>query len=811
MSSELTTTNAPSENTLDVPDELDETKFFTTDNGDETLVSHDDLEREVNNEFKPHFREIERYWVNKPYSFVVLYHSRRENEMRYYAIEPHLTSVERDLVDFLRKKLTLSIDYEKVSADATARERAQVIRQEAATLLRRYNLVDKSRNIADDAGLTEKFSAFVSRILERQADKQAKKANDKNTEVKKATGNRNRKAGSAPRPIDEDGNITRLTDRQVEKLMYYLVRDFIGYERIDPLKHDINVEDISCDGYNSNVFAYHTEYEQLITNIHHGEKDLDEFVIKLAQQAGKGISKRQPNVDCTLPDGSRAQLTLGSEVSAHGTNYTIRQFKDIPFTPVDLINWNTFAIDQMVYLWLCIENNRSAVFAGGTASGKTTSLNAVTLFIPSNKKIVSIEDTREIELPQKNWIASVTRQSFTAGGDDAIDEFDLLEDALRQRPDYIIMGEVRGEEGRTLFQAMNTGHTTYTTFHADSVGEVIKRFTTDPINVTKSMFSALDVVCNQEAIQVDGHMTRRNTAITEIDTYEPTTDEFTVDKAFEWLPKEDQFKQHGRSELLAEIQHANGWNDDKLELEKFKRKVVLSYMVRKGIKSYSGVAATLQGFINDSETILAMIAQEKLEQNLDNLKDLKSVDISISDEQEALVPRPDPDSELFDYCGEVLDEAEMTLFPEYEDLDVALTETLEEPDDTEEEDNELSEEELDELLESVESLGEDDPDGEPNIREVEETDESTDDSKTLTDFQESEPVSDKSTTDTNTDVTDTTETTATTYVDDGQCICETDGGERCQNDAEPNDLFCIVHDESDPIAPEATIDGGANQ
>jgi len=145
-------------------------------------------------------------------------------------------------------------------------------------------------------------------------------------------------------------------------------------------------------------------------------------------------------VDATLPDGSRAQLTLGREVSDHGTNYTIRQFNEIPFTPIDLINWKTFSLDEMAFLWLSIENHKSLIFAGGTASGKTTSLNAVSLFIPSNAKIVSIEDTREVELPQRNWIASVTRPSFSDDDKGDIDEFDLLEAALRQRPDYIVMG-----------------------------------------------------------------------------------------------------------------------------------------------------------------------------------------------------------------------------------------------------------------------------------------------------------------------------------------------------------------------------------
>ncbi len=220
------------------------------------------------------------------------------------------------------------------------------------------------------------------------------------------------------------------------------------------------------------MFVYHTDYEQIISNVVHGKLELDDFVVKLAQRSGKGISKRQPQVDATLPDGSRAQLTLGREVSDHGTNYTIRQFKDVPFTPIDLVNWNTFSLEEMAFLWLCIENNKSLIFAGGTASGKTTSMNAVSMFIPPRSKVLSIEDTRELALPQRNWVASVTRPSFGEDDKGDVDEFDLLEAALRQRPDYIVMGEIRGEEGRTLFQVMSTGHTTYTTFHADSVGEV---------------------------------------------------------------------------------------------------------------------------------------------------------------------------------------------------------------------------------------------------------------------------------------------------------------------------------------------------
>jgi flagellar protein FlaI len=479
--------------------------------------------------------------------------------------------------------------------------------------------------------------------------------------------------GSEVRPegavLDEDAE--SLDEYQVEKLLYYLRRDFIGYERIDGIKHDINVEDISCDGYNSPVFVYHSDYEQIITNVYHGREELDDFVVKLAQRSGKGISKRSPQVDATLSDGSRAQLTLGDEVSDHGTNYTIRQFKDVPFTPIDLICWNTFSLDEMAFLWLCIENHKSLIFAGGTASGKTTSLNAVSLFIPSNAKIVSIEDTREVELPQRNWIASVTRPSFAEDGGGDVDEFALLEAALRQRPDYIVMGEIRGEEGRTLFQVMSTGHTTYTTFHADSVGEVLKRFTTEPINVSKTMFTALDLVSIQTSTRVEGSKVRRNKSLTEINHYDAENDEINVQDVYQWQAETDEYLKMGNSNTLEEIMFDRGWSFEKLNGELFKRQVVLAYLLDRGLNTYAEVAATFQAFINDQETILSLIAEDELRQSLEDLREMESVQINIEPEKEAMVPRPTPDRETTELAAAILERAEETLLPEYRGTDGA--------------------------------------------------------------------------------------------------------------------------------------------
>jgi flagellar protein FlaI len=643
--------------TVSVNEELDEDRFFSTQDGYTTLVNRYDLEHAVPLRKKPHFREVERYWVNEPFAFVVIFHSEKENEKKYYMVEPHLNEIERDLKEFLSRKLRMAIKYsdEDISVEGSEADRRQVIERETERLMRRYDLRDMGS--------------------EGKLDKLMRRAG-----LREEKGPRGPPEGieARPEPAVLNDDPETLTEYQVEKILYELKRDFIGYSKIDGIKHDINVEDVSCDGYNTRVFVYHTSYESIITNISHGKQTLDDFVVKLAQRSGKGISKRQPQVDATLPDGSRAQLTLGNEVSDHGTNYTIRQFKDIPFTPVDLINWNTFALDQMAFLWLCIENNKSILFAGGTASGKTTTLNACSLFIPSKAKIVSIEDTREVKLPQRNWVASVTRPSFADDDSGDIDEFDLLEAALRQRPEYIVFGEVRGEEGRTLFQVMSTGHTTYTTFHADSVAEVLRRFTTDPINVSKTMFTALDLVGIQTQTRVDGHKVRRNRNLTEINHYDAENDEINVQDLYQWQAETDEYLKMGSSNTLQELRFDRGWSQQEIDDEMFRRRVVLAYLIREGLNDYAQVAATLQAYMTDPETTMALIATDQLEAGLDDLREMESVDISIDASQEAMFPRPEPSGDLEADIEDILEEAEGRVFDAYrdetqEDLEEALS------------------------------------------------------------------------------------------------------------------------------------------
>ncbi|MFB6163522.1 MAG: type II secretion system protein E, partial [Haloarculaceae archaeon] len=301
------------ERTVNVNEDLDEDMFFSDVEGNTTVVNRYDLEKAVPLEKKSHFQELERYWVNKPYACVVIFHSKKENEKKYYVIEPHLNPIEEELREFLSGKLKTAIKYsdDDVVVQGSEADRADVIQREAQRLLERYDLL--AGDASPSLGTIDQFKQLLGMDVELPA-----------TASGPLSGIESR---PEPNVLAEDPDV--LSEYQVEKLLYVLERNFIGFSKIDAVKHDINVEDVSCDGYNSRVFVYHTDYEQIISNVEHGESELDDFVVKLAQRSGKGISKRQPQVDATLPDGSRAQLTLGREVSDHGTNYTIRQFKDV--------------------------------------------------------------------------------------------------------------------------------------------------------------------------------------------------------------------------------------------------------------------------------------------------------------------------------------------------------------------------------------------------------------------------------------------------------------------------------------------------
>nr|WP_321350745.1 type II/IV secretion system ATPase subunit [uncultured Methanoregula sp.] len=390
------------------------------------------------------------------------------------------------------------------------------------------------------------------------------------------------------------------------KLQYYLIRNFIGWSRIDPLMKDPFLEDISCDGNKVPIFLYHRKYRNIKTNITFDSDVLNSLAIALAQRSGKHISTGSPIIDATLPDGSRLQLTFGSEVTTRGTSFTIRKFREEPFSPVELMEIGTFNADALVYFWIAIENNKSLIFIGGTASGKTSSLNAVSLFIPPVAKVVSIEDTREITLFHDNWIASVTREALTEGGN-AINMFDLLRSAMRQRPEYIIVGEVRGPEAQTLFQAMNTGHTTFSTMHAGTVDAAIHRLESEPLNVPRNMMQALNIISVQALIFRGVERVRRVQEIVEITGIDPSTGNLQVNNVFLYDPVKDIFTYTGRSQIYSDIAERRGWTKDQLESEVSLRKSVLSAMRQQEITDYISVASLFHAYNIDAKGVLANI------------------------------------------------------------------------------------------------------------------------------------------------------------------------------------------------------------
>jgi len=308
-----------------------------------------------------------------------------------------------------------------------------------------------------------------------------------------------------------------------------------------------------------------------------------------------------------MNDGSRIQMTLGSEVTAHGSTFTIRKFRDEPITPTDLIEWHTFSPLGIAFLWLAVENGKSCIFAGGTASGKTTTLNAISLFIPPLAKIVTLEDTRELKLPHPNWIPSVTRDSFSQDGRGEIDMYELLRAALRQRPEYILVGEVRGREALTLFQAMSTGHVTYATMHADSVASAVHRLENPPIGVPRNMLSALDLMSIQVQARVGGQRIRRNKQLIEILDVDPRTNELITNEVFRWHPATDEIRYSGKSYILEQIMEDRGWSEERMREELKRRQEVLEWMRIKKIRHYQDVSKILISYFRDPEAVIQRV------------------------------------------------------------------------------------------------------------------------------------------------------------------------------------------------------------
>ena len=408
--------------------------------------------------------------------------------------------------------------------------------------------------------------------------------------------------------ISED-YLLNLSPGLMEKLFYYVERDALGFGKIDPLMKDPHIEDISCDGPGIPVFLYHRKHGSLKTSVmFETEEELSSFVIKLAQKCGKHVSIAEPMLDATMPEGSRIQLTLSTEVTTKGSTFTIRKFRVDPLTPPDLVELNTMSPEMAAYMWMAVEYGASALFAGGTASGKTSTLNAMSLFIPPGAKIVSIEETRELNLPQPNWIPGLARSGFgeVIGNKLAgeIDMYDLMKAALRQRPEYIIVGEIRGKESYVLFQAMATGHTTYSTVHADSPQSLIHRLEGKPLDIPRIMMQSLDIVVIQSLVKVGGKRQRRCKLVIEIVGIDSKTKEILTNEVFRWIPERDEFAYSGKSYVLERVRGNTGISKAELDKEFQTRIEIIRWMKNKNIKSYKDVARLVSRYYEDPKSVI---------------------------------------------------------------------------------------------------------------------------------------------------------------------------------------------------------------
>lgn len=407
----------------------------------------------------------------------------------------------------------------------------------------------------------------------------------------------------------------KLTPESRLKLEYFMYRDFVGLGKIEPLMHDPNIEDVSCDGISIPLFIYHRNpmYGEVQTNVIFDDKvELDAFVMKLSQKCARSISIAQPLLDGALPDGSRVQATLGTDIAMRGSNFTIRKFTKEPITPVDEMNFQTGNAEIMAYLWLAIENRLSVLVAGPTATGKTSFLNALSLFIKPELKIVSIEDTAELRLPHPNWIPEVSRASFGKGGYGEVSMFDLLKASLRQRPDYIIVGEVRGEEAYVMFQGMATGHPSLGTLHADSLNAIVDRLTTKPISLPKALIQNLDLVVFLVLTKKSGGAyIRRVKEIVEIIGYDYRSKRLITNTAWTWDPEKDDYI-HIKSIILDKIRERMGYSIEDLKQDLANRIKILQWLQNNNVTNYKEVASYLKTYYSNPNYITDLIQKKPI-------------------------------------------------------------------------------------------------------------------------------------------------------------------------------------------------------
>jgi flagellar protein FlaI len=386
-----------------------------------------------------------------------------------------------------------------------------------------------------------------------------------------------------------------LPDVSWYKILYHAERDLVGFGKIDSLMRDPNIEDISCDGVNKSVYIWHRQFESIETNLQlESDEILDNMVVKLVHMSGKHVSSAFPIVDASLPGKHRLAVAYRREITPFGTAFTIRKFRDDPYSIVDLINIGTFTEEMAAYFWVCLENHASIMVLGGTAAGKTTALNALACLIKPGSKVITIEETAELNLSHENWVSLIARQSYGLGGSSVgeVALFDLVKTSMRHRPDIMIVGEIRGQEAYVLFQALATGHGGMATMHADGIESAVKRLTQKPMEISPAYIPLMNIVMSVQRVHLVKNGEKR--AYRRILNVNEVVDFGDYRTPFKWDPINDvQAIDFSKSQLIQKIAASQGLTRDEVIQEIDRRTNVLKWMRSKNIRSYKEVSAVI--------------------------------------------------------------------------------------------------------------------------------------------------------------------------------------------------------------------------
>ena len=417
------------------------------------------------------------------------------------------------------------------------------------------------------------------------------------------------------RILERESRGLRIPPGRLKELGELIVHEMIGFGLLDPLLADDQLEDIMVTGVGRPVYVYHRKHGMCYTNIvFHDEDSIKYLIDKMARLVGRRIDQQTPLLDARLPDGSRVNATI-PPVSLDGPTISVRKFRRDPLTIIDIINFGTMSVDFAAFLWLAVDGMgvkpANILISGGTGSGKTTTLNAATTFVPGRERIISIEDTAELQLPHKHWVRLETRPPNVEGrGEITMD--DLVKNALRMRPDRMIVGEVRGPEARTMFTAMNTGHDgCMGTLHANSAAETVTRLIEPPMSVPPIMLPALDMIIMQNRIyhRQRGQI-RRVTEVAEITGIEGGQPQLS--RIFKWNPRADKLEPTGvPSKVKRTIAEFSGMSGKEIEIEIEKRAAVLEWMKKRNIRNIFEVGKVIQEYYQDPDAILKRVKSER--------------------------------------------------------------------------------------------------------------------------------------------------------------------------------------------------------